>query len=112
MKDGFLFVPDNTGLILSADGVPVFKSAHGSLWPVYLVATAIPPEHRTKVQNMIVAALWHGPCQPIMDHILSPVLKSINALKEQGITIPGTGKVVRLWEFLIYLPKPLQTVQW
>ena len=47
MKDSnFLASTDHTGLILSADGVPVFKSSKGSLWPVYLSVTSIPPAER------------------------------------------------------------------
>lgn len=45
----FLSTAENTGLILCTDGVPVFKSSKGSLWPVYLMVTSIPPHLRTKV---------------------------------------------------------------
>lgn len=55
---GSLAMSDSTGLILCSDGVPVFKSSKGSLWPVYLMVTSIPPQERTKVQNLIVAALY------------------------------------------------------
>lgn len=47
----FLSVPEHTGLILCTDGVPVFKSSKGSIWPVYLMVTSIPPEHHFKVDT-------------------------------------------------------------
>ena len=83
----FLSSPGNTGLILCTDGVPVFKSSKGSLWPVYLMVSSIPPEHRTKVENMLVAALWFGPHKPQMDCLLDPTLKNISALNKNGIKV-------------------------
>ena len=65
-----LSVSDNTGLILCADGTPVFKSSKCSLWPVYLALTSISPNKRMRLDNVIIAAFisWankarHG-CPP------------------------------------------------
>ena len=55
--DQFLSKAENAGLVLCSDGVPAFKSSKGSLWPVYLMVTSIPPQKRTRVNNLIVAAL-------------------------------------------------------
>lgn len=87
MKDGFLADPNNTGLILCTDGVPVFESAKGSIWPVYLAVTSLAPEKRMKMNNIIVAALWHGPNKPPMDVILAPVLDSIEVLNREGVEV-------------------------
>lgn len=83
----FLSVPEHTGLILCTDGVPVFKSSKGSIWPVYLMVTSIPPEHRFKVDNMIVASLWFGPTKPNMYCLLNPILESIVAIRDKGILV-------------------------
>ena len=42
-RNEFLSAEQNTGLVLCSDGVPVFKSSKGSLWPVYIMVTSIPP---------------------------------------------------------------------
>uniref|UniRef100_A0A1X7V742 DUF4218 domain-containing protein n=1 Tax=Amphimedon queenslandica TaxID=400682 RepID=A0A1X7V742_AMPQE len=83
--DGFLSVQENTGLALCSDGVPVFKSSKGSLWPIYLMVTSIPPQKRMKVDNLIIAALWHGPTKPNMDLILEFVLNSVASLETTGV---------------------------
>ena len=88
MKDGgVLSASGNTGLILSADGVPIFKSSQGSLWPVYLSVTSLPPEKRMLMNNIIIAALWHGPTKPPMDLILGPICNKIQSLHDTGIKI-------------------------
>ena len=51
-ETGPLVTPDGVGLILSSDGVPVFKSSKGSLWPVYLMVTNISPQDRVKMDNL------------------------------------------------------------
>lgn len=89
MHDGkgrFLSIPQNTGLVLSTDGVPIFKSSKGSLWPVYLMFTSIAPHLKTKVENLIVAFLWFGPTKPNMNCMLKPILQSISQL-EEGIVV-------------------------
>ncbi len=76
-EDGLLSSPRNVGLILSCDGVPVFKSSKGSLWPVYFMLTSIPPNQRSRMDNMIIAGLWFGPTKPAnMDIIFQPILKN------------------------------------
>ena len=94
MKDGgFLTCSENVGLILCTDGVPVFKTSSGSLWPVYLAVTSIKPENRMKMKQVIVAALWHGPTKPVINIVLQPILDSIESIKCQGI--PIGDKVLR-----------------
>ena len=43
LNGGFLSKAENVGLILCSDGVPVYRSSRGSLWPVYLMLTSIKP---------------------------------------------------------------------
>lgn len=67
----FLSANTNTGLIMSTDGVPVFKSSKGSMWPVYLCLTSIPPDKRMKLKNIIIAGLWFGVTKPDMKVLLN-----------------------------------------
>ena len=103
-KGGFLAKHENTGLVLCTDGVPVYKSSIGSLWPVYLMVTSIPPDERTKVDNLIIAALWHGPTKPELDIILRPVLDNISHLCEVGIPHAGAALRAKLLMAVFDLP--------
>ena len=83
----FLSHHTNTGLVLSTDGVPIFKSSKGSLWPVYLMVTSIPPHLRTKVENLIIASLWFGPTKPDMNCMLHPIMESLSHLNRNGVAV-------------------------
>ena len=58
------------------------------------MVTSIPPHLRSRVDNMIVAALWYGPVKPNMDVILHPILKKITEFHDTGILLPS-GLVMR-----------------
>ena len=87
INGGLLSTPENVGLILSSDGVPVFKSSKGSLWPVYFMITNIPPHQRTRMDNLIVAGLWFGPTKPNMDILLQPILKNVSSVNQKSAGI-------------------------
>ena len=110
-EGNFLSVPEHAGLILCCDGVPVFKSSgtfntmykcdlqmcnqHAynlliglTLWPVLMFTTSLPPMIRMNSENMMVGALWLGPCKPPMKALLHPVLSKIENLQKTGITFP------------------------
>ena len=86
-----LSVPGNTGLILCTDGVPVYKSSQGSLRPIYLALTGLPPSIRMRMKNLIIAGLWHGPTKPHIDIILKPVLENIAMLSKTGVMVSASG---------------------
>ena len=87
----FLSVKENTGLILSTDGVPVFTSAKGSMWPVYLSLTSIPPDQRMRLNNIIIAGIWFGSRKPDIEKLLLPILSEINELSLKGVTVSIDG---------------------
>ncbi|KAL5505856.1 hypothetical protein EMCRGX_G007386 [Ephydatia muelleri] len=97
-EGAFLSCPEHAGLILCTDGVPVFKSSGQTLWPVLMFTTSLPPEVRMNVENMIVAALWLGPCKPSIDVLLPSVLSKIDLLHTNGIefSTPHGKKVLRV----------------
>ena len=70
----FFSIPEQTGLILNADGAPIFKSAGHSLWPIYLSVTSFPPQMRMKIRNLLVAGVWCAPVKSDMRVVLSTVL--------------------------------------
>lgn len=110
---GFLSIPEHTGLILCSDGVPVFKSSAGSLWPVYLAATSVAPEERMRMRNVILSALWHGPSKPPMDLLLRPILEAVQSLEVEGIPVPiPCGiKVLRPKLLMTYQLKTVPRIQ-
>ena len=95
-------VPEHAGLIMCCDGVPVFKSSGmltnmslnvfvhfiyivaQTLWPVLMYTISFPPAIRMNAENMMVCALWLGPCKPHMT-ILPPVLSKIDKLERDGL---------------------------
>ena len=85
----FLSFSENVGLILCTDGVPIFKASSGSLWPIYFAVTSIRPQDRMRMKQLIVAALWHGPCKPVMDIILQPIFDCIDKIFHHGIVVNG-----------------------
>ena len=74
----------NLALMMSTDGVPLFKSSSISLWPVYLVILNLPREIRINSENILLCGLWVGSIKPIMNDLLNPIAKT---LKELSITI-------------------------
>lgn len=50
-----------------------------------MFTTSLPPEVRMNVENMIVAALWLGPCKPSIEVLLPPVLSKIDLLNTNGL---------------------------
>ena len=102
-ESNFLSVPEHAGLILCCDGVPVFKSSGmiqamyikiikiiskllgQTLWPVLMFTTSLPPTNRMNAENMMVGALWLGPCKPPMQTLIPPVLSKIEKLETTGI---------------------------
>ena len=87
LPGNFLCRNSNTGLVLSTDGVPIFKSSKGSIWPVYLMLTSIPPHQRMRVDNLVVASLWFGPTKPDMTCMLQPILENVSSLEREGVTL-------------------------
>ena len=111
----FLCVPEHTGLILSCDGVPAFKSSGmtyynvfnifisvtpttgQSFWPVLISVTSLPPDIRYNAEYTMTAALWLGPCKPPMKLILPPVLSIISKLENNGMELltPQGPKILK-----------------
>ncbi len=100
----FLSKPENTGLVLCSDGVPTFKSSKGSLWPVYLMVTSIPPHKRNRVDNLIVAALWYGHVKPPMNLLLQPILETISSIEKDGISHKEVVIRAKLMQAVFDLP--------
>ena len=104
-KGAFLSQSDNLGLLLSTDGVPLFKSSAGSLWPVYLTIVNLPPSTRANSANTLLCSLWFGHQKPPTNTLLAPVVEMLKTLLTTGITVrtPEGMKTIRaiLLDYLI-----------
>ncbi|KAL5491982.1 hypothetical protein EMCRGX_G017363 [Ephydatia muelleri] len=65
-QEGYLF-PNMLDSFLCCDGASVFQSSGQTLWPVLMFTTSLPPMIRMNSENMMVGALWLGPCKPPME---------------------------------------------
>ena len=85
------------GLLLSTDGVPVFKSSSGSLWPIYLSIANLPPAIRYNSANTLICGLWFGPKKPPINALIKPVIKMLRSLYVVGTTMltPAGIKTIR-----------------
>nr|XP_042900000.1 uncharacterized protein LOC122269708 [Parasteatoda tepidariorum] len=74
----------------SVDGLAVFNSAKGSLWPILVVINEIPPTLR--YQNVLLAGIWFGKKEPKMDLYLKPFVEEAVKLGENGISFGPNSK--------------------
>ena len=74
-------------LTLSIDGVSVFKSSRGQLYPVLAAINQIPPSERYKRENLIIVGLAQVNKQLSYDTFLTPILGKLDELFEDGIDI-------------------------
>ena len=94
----FFSAPENVGVILNTDAVPLFKSSSSSVWPVYLEIANLPPHLRFRHDNTITCGLWVGKKKPNMATLLEPTLKELNYLSVVGFQFnsPVGLKTVRV----------------
>ena len=110
----FLSHHNSTGLVISSDGVPIFKSSKGSIWPVYLMCTSIPPHKWTRAENLVFASLWFGPTKPNtclnpFCHKYQPWRKELKCIRihQHQLLFEQSLK----WQFLIHLQRLLLPTQ-
>ena len=100
-KDGFLSECDNLGLLLSTDGVPLFKSSAGALWPVNLTIANLPPSIRANSANTLLCSLWVGHQKPPISTLLAPVMEMLKSLLTTGITVITLGGIKTIRAILL-----------
>lgn len=82
---------DTTNLTytFNTDGMPIFSSSKCSLWPIYLIINELPP--KTRKENMILAGVWFGKCEPKMNLFLSKFVQEANKLAVDGVNWMDEG---------------------
>ena len=89
----------NLSYIINSDGVPVFTSSKYSLWPIYIMINELPPKLR--FQNLILAGVWFGKCEPKMEMFLSKFVDQTKALAEEGVFWKQGEDIVHITFFAI-----------
>lgn len=74
-------------LTFNTDGVSIHGSSKYSLWPLMLVCNFLPPQHRFKERNIIVAGLYYGSTKPYFLKYLEPMAEEFEHLSNEGITV-------------------------
>ena len=88
IKEGsFYLYAENLALMLSTDGVPLFKSSSADLWPVFLVILNLPRNIRMNAQNIVLAGLWYRSKKPPVHLLLKPIIEKLDRLHTLGVTI-------------------------
>jgi len=92
----FLNDPNNLSLSWSCDGVPVFKSAKYSIWPLYASINELPLLLRRKFISL--TALWFGTSKPRMYTFLRCFVNETQVLYSEGFswTKDGTSYVTKV----------------
>ena len=82
-------------LIISTDGIPLFKSSTISLWPVSFAILNLPPAIRMNSENMVLAGFWVGG-KPVMKLLLTSVLENLSYLSS-GLKIRRSSGILKIF---------------
>lgn len=94
VQNGFLSNPNNISFTWYTDGIPVFKSSHISMWPVYLTINELPYKLRMKRENILLVGLWFGSNKPSANHFMYKFRSKFETLlRGKIITLPGQNVI-------------------
>ncbi|XP_071855030.1 uncharacterized protein [Apostichopus japonicus] len=85
--------PNNFTYTFNTDGMPVFKSASYSLWPIYIMINELPPSLRMK--NLLLAGVWFGQKGPRMNIFLEKFVREARILADDGVEWENEGEIIR-----------------
>ena len=101
-KGEFFYRKHHIALALSVDGVALYKSSSITLYPVLIVILNLPPNIRMNAENMILAGLYVGPKKPVMKLLLDPVMKNLEHLFIEGLTMSLPGGLTTVKTKLVF----------
>lgn len=70
--------------LFNTDGIPLFKSTHVKLWPIFLSINEIPLRQRFSRESMVLVGIWQGKGSP-------PFLQYMNAFGEEMYNLYHRG---------------------
>lgn len=85
LDDGQFLANENciSGMF-NTDGIPLYKSAHVKLWPIFLAINEIPLCQRFSRDNMVLVGIWQGKGSP-------PFLQYMNKFGEECVACITRG---------------------
>ena len=101
-KGEFFYRKYHIALALSVDGVALYKSSSITLYPVLIVILNLPPDIRMNAENIILAGLFVGPKKPVMKLLLDPVMKNLEHLFIDGLTMSLPGGLTTVKTKLVF----------
>ena len=82
----------NISILWSTDGVPLFKSANYSMWPIHCLINELPLEERKK--HILLTGLWFGSDKPTMHgNFLKPFVDECLDLEANGFSWTRNGEM-------------------
>lgn len=74
-------------LCLNTDGVEIYNSTNGSLWPIIISCSFLSPEIRFLKKNLILAGLYFGSTKPDFLRYFDMIAREMNSLRNNGLNI-------------------------
>ena len=87
-------------LVLSLDGVPLYKASNVSIWPAWCQIKNVPPKLRFSFKNQALIGLWHGPAKPNWPVLLDQVTFELERFLNQSVqdeTLGNFNFVLRIF---------------
>ena len=92
LEDGQFLANENciSGMF-NTDGIPLYKSAHVKLWPIFLAINEIPLRQRFSRENMVLVGIWQGKGSPPFLQYMNKFGEEMCSLYHQGIPVDIAG---------------------
>lgn len=92
----FLCQPNSFSFGFYTDGFNVFNSAKGSFWPLMFRINELPPNERSKMENILLGGIWcDAENKPNFNTFFLPHIAFFEKLRTTGITISFTENNVQ-----------------
>ena len=82
--------------MFNTDGIPLYKSAHVKLWPIFLAINEIPLRQRFSRENMVLVGIWQGKGSPPFLQYMNKFGEEMCSLYHEGIPVSMGGNVITI----------------
>ena len=82
--------------IFNTDGIPLYKSAHVKLWPIFLAINEIPLRQRFARENMVLVGIWQGKGSPPFLQYMNKFGEEMCSLFNEGLSVNRGSTVVTI----------------
>lgn len=82
--------------MFNTDCIPLYKSAHVKLWPIFLAVNEIPLRQRFSRENMILVGIWQGKGSPPFLQYMNSFGEEMCSLYHEGIAVNTGSNMVTI----------------